>query len=147
MLVDPAIPHQDITYRIIGAAMRVHNKIGPGYREIFYQRALKAELETEGLNVEEERSFDLYVDDRFIGRIYLDHLVESNVVVELKAFHHLLTEEEVAQVIGYLAATDLKVGLLLNFGRKRLQYKRILQPRDVAGWPDRIQRYLWNPKP
>jgi hypothetical protein len=59
---------------------------------------------------------------------------------------HLLTEEEVAQVICYLAATDLKVGLLLNFGRKRLQYKRILQPRDVAGWPDRIQRYLWNPK-
>lgn len=145
MPLDPTIPHQDITYRIIGAAMRVHNKLGPGYKEAFYQRALHAELAADGLAVEEERPFDRYVDDTFIGRIYLDHLVESLVVVELKAFPHLLTEEETAQVICYLAATDLRVGLLLNFGRKRLQYKRILQPKNVAGWPDRIQRYLWRP--
>jgi PD-(D/E)XK nuclease superfamily len=87
-----------------------------------------------------------YVEGNFIGRIYLDILVDAKVIVELKALRHLLTEEEIAQTICYLAATDLKVGLLLNFGRPRLQYKRILQPRDVAGWPDRIQRYLWRPK-
>jgi GxxExxY protein len=147
MPLDPNLPHQDITYCIIGAAMRVHNKIGPGYREIHYQRALKAELEVESLVVEEERPFDLHLDGNFIGRIYLDLLVNAEVIIELKALRHLLTEEEIAQTICYLAATDLKVGLLLNFGRQRLQYKRILQPRDVAGWPDRIQRYLSRPKP
>jgi GxxExxY protein len=81
-----------------------------------------------------------------LDAFYLDQLVEESVVVELKAFHHLLTDEEIAQVICYLAATDLKVGLLFNFGRSRLQYKRILQPRDVSGWPDRIQRYVRKPK-
>jgi len=141
----PTIPYGDITYRIIGAAMRVHNKLGPGYKERFYQRALTAEMRAVELRVQEEWPFDLYVDDGFIGRIYLDHLVEEIVVVEVKAFPHLLTNEEIAQVICYLAATDFKVGLLFNFGRKRLEYKRILQPRNVAGWQDRIQRYLWRP--
>jgi GxxExxY protein len=144
--LDPTLPHQDLTYRIIGAAMRVHNDIGPGYKEIHYQRALKATLEADGFVVEEERPFDLYVEENFIGRIYLDLLIDAKVIVELKALRHMLTEEEVAQTICYLAATDLKIGLLLNFGRPRLQYKRILQPRDVASWPDRIQRYLWHPK-
>lgn len=146
MPLDPAIPHQHLTYRIIGAAMRVHNKIGPGYKEIFYQRAMTAELKADGLRVENEKCYDLHVDGTFIGRLYLDQLVEETVVVELKALRYLLTYEEVAQVITYLAATDLKVGLLLNFGRQKLQYKRILQPRDISAWPDRIQRYISKPK-
>lgn len=130
---DPTIPHQQLTYQIIGAAMRVHNALGPGYREQSYQRALTAEMLNLGLRVEEERPFDLYLNHVFIGRIYLDHLVEDTIVVEVKAFPHLLTNEEVAQVITYLAATDLKVGLLFNSGWKRLQHRRILQPRIVAG--------------
>jgi hypothetical protein len=64
----------------------------------------------------------------------------------MKSFPHLLTNEEVAQVICYLAATGYKVALLFNFGRKRLQYKRILPPRILEGWQDRIQRFLWRPK-
>jgi GxxExxY protein len=146
MPLDPTIPHQNITRQIIGAAMHVHNKVGPGYQEKHYQRALTAEMRAIGLGVEDEKPVDLYVDDNWIGRIYLDHLVEGVVVVEDKSFPHLLTNEEVAQVITYLAATDLKVGLLFNFGRKRLNWQRILQPKAVAGWPDRIQRYLWKPE-
>lgn len=144
MPLDPTIPHQDITRQVIGAAMQVHNKVGPGYPEKHYQRALTAEMRALGLGVEEEKPVDLYVDGNWIGRVYLDHLVAGVVVVEDKSFPHLLTNEEVAQVITYLAATDLKVGLLFNFGRKRLNWQRILQPKVVAGWPDRIQRYLWR---
>jgi GxxExxY protein len=143
--VHPNIPHQDVTYKIIGAAMRVHNRLTPGLRERHYQRDLTAEMREAGLTVSEEHHLELYDDDRWLGRLYLDHLVEDCVVVEVKAFSHLLTNEEVAQVICYLAATGLKVGLLINFGRKRLEYRRILPPKKLEGWQGRIGRYLWRP--
>ena len=145
MPLDPSVPHQDITYTIIGAAMRVHNRLTPGLRERHYQRALTAEMREAGLAVSEEHHLEIYDRDQWLGRLYLDHLVEECVVVEDKAFPHLLTDEEVAQVICYLAATELKVGLLINFGRKRLEYRRILPPKRLEGWQERIQRYLWEP--
>lgn len=145
MPLEPTIPHSEITYQIIGAAMRVHQRMGPGYRERHYQQALTTEIHLAGLGIVEECPFELYDRDTFVGRIYLDHLVEEQVVVEVKAFPHLLTNEEIAQVITYLAATDLKVGILLNFGRRRLQFQRILPPRNVADWPDQIRRYTYKP--
>ncbi len=139
------IPHRDLTYRIIGAAMRVHNRIGPGHKEAVYQAALAHELQEAGLLAEREHPIELYDRGRFLGLLYLDLLVEGRVVVEVKAVAHLLTREEVAQVITYLAATGLPVGLLLNFGRKRLEYRRILPPRKLQGWQERIGRYVWRP--
>ncbi len=145
MALEPSVPFSELTYKIIGAAMYVHNHLGPGHKEAFYQRALTAEITKLGLAAEAEKSVEIYMDGHFAGLLYLDILVEGAVVVETKAFHHLLTNEEIAQVICYLAATGLKVGLLFNFGRKRLQYKRILPPSTLEGWQDRIQRYLWTP--
>jgi len=138
-------PYSDITYKIIGAAMEVHNKLGPGHKEIVYQKALSAKMLEAGLSFEEEKPIEIFIDDVSVGLLYLDHLVEGVVVVEEKAFPHLLTNEEIAQVIAYLAATGLPVGLLLNFGRKRLEFKRIFPPKKLEGWQNRIQRYLWKP--
>ena len=146
MSLGSEIPYQDITYKIIGAAMRVHSRIGPGLKEKHYQRALTAEMKETGLLVSEEHHLEIYDGDRWLGRLYIDQYAENCIVVELKAFHHLLTNEEVAQVNCYLAATGSKVGLLFNFGRQRLEYKRILPPRSLDGWQDRIQRFLWRPK-
>ncbi len=67
------------------------------------------------------------------------------MIVEEKALSHLLTDEEVAQVITYLAAMGLQVGLLINFGRQRLEYRQILPPKKLDEWQNRIRRYLWNP--
>ncbi len=139
-------PYSHITYKIIGAAMEVHNKLGPGHKEIVYQKALSAKMLEAGLSFEEEKPIEIFIDDVSVGLLYLDHLVEEAVVVEEKAFSHLLTNEEIAQVITYLAATCLPVGLLLNFGRKRLEFKRIFPPKKLEGWQDRIKRYLWVPK-
>ena len=139
-------PHSDITYKIIGAAMEVHNKLRPGHKEIVYQKALSAKMLEAGLSFEKERSIEIFIDDVSVGLLYMDHLVEEVVVVEEKALSHLLTNEEIAQVITYLAATGLPVGLLLNFGRKRLEFKRIFPPKKLEGWQDRIKRYLWTPR-
>ena len=140
-----AVPHQDLTYRIIGCAMKVHNELGPGLKEAFYHRALSLKLEEEGLSYEEEKPVEIVLDGAAVGLPYLDHIVEDSVIVEEKALAHLLTDEEVAQVITYLAATHLPVGLLINCGRARLQYKRILPPSKLDAWQERIRRYVWTP--
>jgi GxxExxY protein len=144
--VDPTIPYQDLTYKTIGAGMKVHGNLGPGLKEDHYQRALAIELRQVELVVSEEHYVEINYEDEWLGRLYLDLLVEDSVIVEIKSFPHLLTNEETAQVICYLAATGVKVALLLNFGRRRLEYKRILPPRILDGWQQRIQRFLWRPK-
>ncbi len=126
--------------------MQVHSRLGPGLREEHYQRALSINLGELGLVMSEEHVVDIHDQGEWLGRLYLDLLVEDPVIVETKAFPHLLTNDEIAQAICYLAATGYKAGLLLNFGRTSLQYKRILPPRSVQGWQDRIQRFLWRPK-
>lgn len=139
------IPHQDITFRVIGSAMTVHNRLGPGLKESAYHKALSAAMLEEGLSFEEEKPIEIFMEGISVGLLYLDHLVGEAVVVEIKAFSHLLTDEELAQVITYLAATGLNVGLLINFGRKRLEYKRVLPPRKLDEWRTRVRRYAWTP--
>jgi GxxExxY protein len=146
MPLDPKVPHSEVTYAVIGAAMRVHSRLGPGLKEHHYQRDLIAELRTAGRAVAEEYFVELWDGEVWLGRLYLDLLVEGAVITECKAFPHLLTDEEIAQVICYLAATGLRVGLLLNFGRKRLEYKRILPPKVLDGWQSKIGRFLWRPE-
>jgi len=139
-------PLEDLTYRVIGAAMKVHNALGPGLKEAAYQKAMSLEMERAGLSFEGEKAVPISVDGTDIGLLYLDHLVEGQLVVEEKALSHLLTQEEIAQVITYLCATGLKVGLLINFGRRRLEHKRIFPPKNIERWRERINRYVWRPK-
>ena len=131
-----------LTYQIIGAAMRVHRNTPRGLREKHYQRALTLELRRIGLNSIEEHHLELYdIQEQWLGRLYLDHWVNECIVIEDKAFTRSLGNKEIAQVIAYLAATGAKVGLLFNFGRTRLEYKRILPPKTVTDWQSRISPY------
>ncbi len=138
-------PYHELCYKIIGAAMNVHNRLGPGHKESVYQHALTLRLQEIGLSCVAEQPVEIFLDGVSVGLLYVDHLVEDAVVVEEKALSHLLTNEEVAQVITYLAALDKPVGLLLNFGRRRLEYRRIFRPTKIEQWQDRIRRYLWRP--
>jgi GxxExxY protein len=146
MPLDTKVPYAELTYRIIGAAMRVHNRLGPGLKEQHYQRALSEEMRADGLGVAAEHCLDIHDGETWLGRLYIDHWVEDKVVVETEAFPHLLTDAEVAQVIGYVVASGAQVGLLINFGRRRLEYKRILPPKKLDDWKMRIGRFLWRPK-
>ncbi|HET9477635.1 MAG TPA: GxxExxY protein [Dehalococcoidia bacterium] len=141
-----AVPHADLTYQIIGCAMKVHRALGPGLKEGIYQRALAVEMTGAGLTHEEERPVEIHHNDSLVGILYLDHLVADSVIVEIKALRHRLTNDEIGQVITYLAATGYSVGLLLNFAGKSLEYKRILRPTKLDQWQGRIGRYAWRPK-
>ena len=121
----------DLTYRIIGAAMAVHNEIGYGFKEEVYEKALEAKLNLEGIGVERQYKVPVEYEGEQVAIFYLDLLAENKVVIEVKALRHQLTNDELAQVINYLKATGAPVGLLLNFGRRKLEYRRVFPGRDM----------------
>jgi GxxExxY protein len=129
-LVDDATGN-DLTYRIIGAAMAVHNELGPGYKEEVYERTLAVELEKRKIMARRQHPLDVYYEGQQVALFYLDLFVEDQVVVEIKAFSHQLTDDERAQVINYLKASEAPVGLLFNFGRRRLEYHRIFPGKNL----------------
>jgi len=125
-----------LTYRIIGAAMAVHNQLGPGFKEEVYEKALWVELNQRGIASECQFQVQVEHGGEVVGVFYLDLLVENQVVVEVKALSHQLTNDELAQVLNYLKAAEMPVGLLFNFGRRKLEYRRIFPPQT----PGPIQR-------
>ena len=117
--------YSDITGKIIGSAMKVHSALGNGFQEVIYQRALEIEMENESLSFSREQEMPIYYRKHHIGTRRVDFLVENVVAVELKALT-ALEDVHLAQAINYLEAYDLEVGLLINFGSKSLQYKRVV---------------------
>lgn len=113
-----------ITGKIIGCAMRVHSELGNGFQEVIYQRALEIEMADAGLSFSREQEMPVFYKNQQIGTRRVDFLVEGVVSVELKAITNL-EDVHLAQAINYLEAYDLEVGLLINFGARSLQYKRI----------------------
>ena len=114
---------QELTEKIIGCAMRVHSTLGPGFLESVYQNALAHELRKAGLKVECERQVTVRYDGVVVGDFSADMLIEEKVMVELKANQALAAAHE-AQLVNYLTGTGIEVGLLLNFGAERLEFKR-----------------------
>ncbi len=118
-------PHKEITYKIIGAAMKIHNDLGAGYKEDVYEKALEAALSSSNLKVKRQYPVEVYYEGSLVALFYIDLFVEDKVIVELKSLSHPITNDEKAQVINYLKATKAKVGLILNFAPNKLEYKRI----------------------
>ena len=117
-----------ITYKVIGCAMKVHNTLGPGFQEVIYQRCLEIELERAGLGFQREQEQVVYYEDIEVGTRRADFVVEDQVVVELKALVEL-EDVHLAQAKNYTVAYDFPLGLLINFGSQRLQYKLLFNPK------------------
>jgi len=132
--------HDDLTYKVNGLAMQVHNELKPGHAEKFYQRRLKDLCIANGMAAEIEKRVDVIIEDKKIGYLILDLWIEESLVVECKAFSHHISVEEAGQVMTYLTATGTPVGLLYNFGRKSLEFKRIFPSKDVQDW----QKFLYR---
>lgn len=115
----------ELTFRVIGAAMEVHRVLGPGFLETAYQRGMEVELRQRGIVFEAQRRIALAYKGESLGDHVLDLVIDGKVVVELKAVKEL-SEHHKAQVISYLKAARLPVGLLLNFAKVSLEHKRVI---------------------
>lgn len=118
----------ELTYKIIGCAMKIHNTLGPGFQEVIYQRCLAIELERAGISFQREKKHTIYYDGIEVGTRRADFVVEEKVVAELKALVNL-EDVHLAQAKNYVVAYDFPLGLLINFGSQSLQYKLIFNPK------------------
>ena len=114
----------DITHKIIGCAMKVHSTLGNGFQEVIYQRALAIEMGKHSLAFQREMEMEIFYEGEHIGKRRVDFFVEDLIMVELKALIQL-EEVHLAQAMNYCQAYNLPIGLLINFGSKSLQYKRV----------------------
>ena len=130
-----------LTCKVIGLAMAVHNDLGPGHRESTYHNAMTQRFLDADLVVEREPELPIFDENGNLVNYYVpDHCVEQVLLVEYKAHRYPLTHDETAQCIDYFAASDCSVCLLFNFGKPRLEWKRLFPPKQVLAhrrkrWP------------
>ena len=129
--------HEDLSGKIIGAAIQVLNELKPGLDEKLYERAIAIELKRRGLMVSVQRSFPVYYGGELIANLVPDLIVYDAVIVDPKVVA-CFTETQVAQMIDYLNITGLDLALLINFKNARLEWKRVLRPTEKAeyAYPD-----------
>lgn len=118
------LKHKELTEKIIGCAMRVHNKMGNGFQEVVYQRCLEIEFNKNDISFAREKEMPIFYEGIDVGTRRVDFLVEGIILIELKALIKL-EDVHLAQAKNYLEAFNLDTGLLINFGAKSLEFKRI----------------------
>ena len=121
-------PLSELTGEIIGAAMEVHRQLGNGFPELIYQRALAVEFKVRSVNFIREKSIDIFYKGENVGSRQPDFIVEDQVIVELKAVA-TLENPHIVQALNYLEAYHLKIGLLINFGGRSLEFRRLFNNR------------------
>ena len=126
-IINERYPESELTAKIIGCCMEVHRILGTGFQEVIYQRALNIEFSRQNIHFTREHEMDINYRGEKIGTRRVDFFVEGKVMLELKALIHL-EDVHLAQAINYLEAYGLDIGLLVNFGAKSLEFKRVMQP-------------------
>ena len=122
---------QELTETILGCCFDVMNELGVGFLESVYKNAIFIALREKGLRVDVEKRFEVIFRGRKIGLYIADLIVEGNVIIELKCCESLLGEHQ-AQLINYLKVSNIPVGLLVNFGKRKVEYKRLHHPDHPA---------------
>lgn len=123
-MINDQYKHSDLTEKIIGCAMKVHSTLGNGFQEVIYQRCMSIEMSKRGLSYEREKEMPVFYEGQSVGTRRVDFFVESCIMVELKALT-ALEDVHLAQTINYLEAYNMEVGLLINFGARSLEFKRL----------------------
>ena len=123
--VQKALPHSEITEAVIGAAFEVHKVLGHGFLEAVYRNAMAVELKQRGFHAVTESRMEVRYKDEVVGTYVADMLVKESVIVELKVAEEYRKADE-AQLLNELAATNRPVGLLINFGKRKVEFKRLV---------------------
>ena len=121
--------HQELTSKIISCFYKVYNTLGFGFLEKVYENALLIELTNNGLSAERQKPINVHYEDKIVGEYFADLIINNKVILELKAAECLIEEHEL-QLINYLKATDIELGLLLNFGKKPEIRRKIFSNSD-----------------
>lgn len=121
--------YKELSYKIIGLSMEVHNKLGFGFLEKVYENSLMIQFRNENIKAIQQAPIKVFFKNEIVGDYIADILVEDKIILELKTLSNVLDIHR-AQVINYLKATNYQVGYLLNFGTKKLDYERFLNIRD-----------------
>lgn len=129
-MINEQYKYSELTSKIIGASMQVHKVLGNGFQEVIYQRALAIELTDNGITFEREKEMPIFYKEQQIGTRRVDFLIEGVVSVELKALTKL-EDVHLAQAINYLEAYNIEIGMLINFGAKSLEFKRLINKVKV----------------
>lgn len=118
--------YEDLTFKIIGCCMEIHKELGKGFNEIVYKDALEIEFKSNNIDYEREKEFDIYYKGSKLPRKYIaDFVLYKKIILEAKAIESI-TSSHIKQTLNYLAASKLKIGLIINFGEDSLKYKRII---------------------
>ncbi len=119
------ILHKELSYKVIGAVMEVHNTLGAGFLEKVYENAVIIKLNKNGMKVVQQAPLKVHFEGEIVGEYFADILVEDEIILEMKCVEKI-TDIHRAQVINYLKATGLKLGIIINFARPKLEYERIV---------------------
>lgn len=118
--------HKELVYQIVGCAMRVHRELGYGFLEKVYENALMVALRKEGIEARQQSPVPVYFEGEMVGEYFADVLVEDKIIIELKTVEKMGNAHQ-AQLLNYLKATGIQLGLLMNFGPRKLEYERFVR--------------------
>ena len=129
MIIKQEYPLSELTGKIIGCAMEVHKHLGNGFQEVVYQRSMEFEMRHQKLEFSRELEMEIFYKDESVGMRRVDFFVEGKVMLELKAIAEI-GDVHLSQAINYLEAYGMDIGLLINFGNRSLQFKRVMKPKQ-----------------
>lgn len=125
------IVHKELSYQLVGLLFSVHNQLGNRYQEKYYQRAIEEALKEANILFQKELIVDLKYNNKKIGKYFLDFFIDNKIILEVKAVPRLLPKD-FKQILAYLVAYNIELGILVNFRTDELSYKRILNSRYIA---------------
>lgn len=127
MKTNKKIIYPELSYKVMGVLFKVHSKLGPRYQEKYYQRAIEIELKKQEVPFEREKMVPLKYEKEKIGKYFIDFVIDNKIALEVKAVDYF-KRDFTGQVLAYLNAANLKLGIIANFNAERLLYKRIINP-------------------
>lgn len=121
------IVEPELSYQLTGILFKVHNKLGPVYQEKYYQRAIEKELQEAKIPFEREKQVTVGYDDKNLGKYFVDFVINGKIVLEIKAINRL-HPKYFNQVLAYMKTLQIRLGIIANFKKDRLEYKRLILP-------------------